>query len=295
MKIKIIICLLLIGVVTSTNANAWFFFFIPGSATRSISDAVTGAKGNICVKESAKEGDILTSPNGNTAKILSTSGTSSICKNPATPIRADIEFTFKFNSKAGIDIPEDYENVPLTDLERYNGNLLKVKSKSLKNSGFIVTSTTKRPDFDIKSWANNIDKYQQSNPNLLNAKTIAPEEITIKGMRALRFQVQGTLKGVFGDDITYLYTLIEGDNELVNITFYQPTAKFNLEEAEKISMSIQGLNQVTEIGSTQATVNKQAAEIKTKSDFDENIKKCSDIGFKPGTEAFGNCVLKLSK
>jgi hypothetical protein len=295
MRAKALICLLFLGTFFSSNANAWFFFFIPGSATRSISDAVTGAKGNICVKESAKEGDILTSPNGNTAKILSTSGTSSICKNPATPIRADIEFTFQFNSKAGIDIPDDYENVPLTDLERYNGNLLKAKSKSNKNTGFTVISTTKRPNFDIQTWANNIDRIQQSNPNLLNAKTIASEEITIKGMRALRFQVQGTLKGVFGDDITYLYTLIEGDNELVNITFYQPTAKFNLEEAGKISMSIQGLNQVTEIGSTQATSNNQTAEINTTSDFEENKKKCSDIGFKPGTEAFGNCVLKLSK
>ena len=29
--------------------------------------------------------------------------------------------------------------------------------------------------------------------------------------------------------------------------------------------------------------------------IDEGKKKCADLGFKAGTEAFGNCVLKLSK
>jgi hypothetical protein len=29
--------------------------------------------------------------------------------------------------------------------------------------------------------------------------------------------------------------------------------------------------------------------------FDDAKKKCADLGFKAGTEAFGNCVLRLSK
>ena len=227
MKPKFSLLLLVFGVFISLNANAWFFFFIPGSVTRAISDAITSSKGNICVKETAKEGDNLTSPNGNTARILSTSGTSSICKNPALPVRAEIEFTFKFNSKAGIDIPDDYENIVLTDLERYNGNLLKVRSKNSKNKGIIVTSTAKKQNFDISVWANNIEKTMLANPNLLNVKAVNPEQIKIKGMNAVRFQIQATLKGLFGDEITYLYTLIEGEDELVSINVYQPTALFN--------------------------------------------------------------------
>ena len=83
--------------LTALNANAWFIY-IPGSVTRAIGDAITGAKGDICVKDSYKVGDVITSPQtGNTAKILSLSGTSSICPNPANPIRADVEFTFNFS------------------------------------------------------------------------------------------------------------------------------------------------------------------------------------------------------
>ena len=83
------------GLAFSNSANAFFFFFLPGSATRAIADSITGAKGNICVKEGTQIGQILTSGNGNTAKVLSLSGTSSMCSNPAIPIRAELEFTYK--------------------------------------------------------------------------------------------------------------------------------------------------------------------------------------------------------
>ena len=78
--------------------------FIPGSVTQGISDAVTGAKGDICVGSTAKPGDVLTSPSGNTGRIKSTSGTSSMCRDARLPIRAEVEFTFSHKSNAGFDL-----------------------------------------------------------------------------------------------------------------------------------------------------------------------------------------------
>ena len=42
---KILITCIFLGF--TCHANAWFFFFLPGSATRAIGDAFTGAKGNM--------------------------------------------------------------------------------------------------------------------------------------------------------------------------------------------------------------------------------------------------------
>jgi len=126
--------LLFIGILCFyTNANALFFFFIPGSVTRGAADAITGAKGNICVREAAKVGDVVPSVAGNTMKILSLSGTSSMCSNPALPIRADVEFTFTFKSNAGVNLSDEYEAKTLTDFQRYNGTLLMAASKNTRN------------------------------------------------------------------------------------------------------------------------------------------------------------------
>lgn len=149
---KLSALLLVIGLGLSFNANAWFFFFLPGSASRAIGDAITGAKGDICVKDTYKEGDVINSPTTtNTAKILSLSGTSSICQNPATPIRADVEFTYNHSSKAGIDVPDDYDAQPIKDIERFDGRLLLAKSKSVSDKYIRISSLAKKPNLDMLS------------------------------------------------------------------------------------------------------------------------------------------------
>jgi hypothetical protein len=47
---KLSLLIFIAGLTVSFNANAWFFFFIPGSATRAIGDAITGAKGIFALK-----------------------------------------------------------------------------------------------------------------------------------------------------------------------------------------------------------------------------------------------------
>lgn len=241
------VILFVTGLMISTQANAWFFFFLPGSVTRSISDAITGARGNICVKDGTKVEDVITSPSGNTAKVVSVSGSSSNCQNPALPIRAELEFTYKFVSKAGIELSDDYEAKPITDLEKFNGSLLKAAAKSTPNQGVIVSAIGKSANRDLKSLASGIESSSLKNVNFKEVKSQNPESINIKGMPAIRWEIVASLKGLFGADVTYLYTIIEGGDEFVLINTYAPTSFFQRNKAElvKIAEGVTGLQLAT--------------------------------------------------
>ena len=79
---------IVLSALFSTSAHAWFFFFLPGSVTGAISDAITGSEGENCVGPNAKVGDNIHLPNGDIKSIKSLSGTSVRCTNPTHPIRA---------------------------------------------------------------------------------------------------------------------------------------------------------------------------------------------------------------
>jgi hypothetical protein len=235
---------LITGLAVTSSAHAWFFIFIPGSATRAISDSFTGAKGNICVKDGTRAGDVLTSGGGNTAKVLSVSGTSSICKNPATPIRAELEFTYNFASKSGIELSDDYEAKPITDLERFNGFVLKAISKNTKNQGVQVSSVAKKPNDDLQTRANSISENSLKNINFKEVRADNSEQIVINGTKAVRWEIIATLRGLFGQDVTYMYTLLEGDHELVLLNAYTPTSNYAARKAEfsKLAEGVRGLH-----------------------------------------------------
>jgi len=234
-----------------TNANAFFFFFIPGSATRGVSDAITGAKGNICVKEATKVGDVIPSLAGNTMKILSLSGTSSACANPALPIRADVEFTFAFKSNAGVNLSEDYEAKPTTDLQRYNGVLLMATSKTTRNKGVVINSREKKPTDDPNVLASNVEKLQIS--NLAEGVSKNAEQIKINGSNAWRFEVHGKTKGVFGNEMVYIITVLEGVNEIVVVNAYTQLSNYERDKVElqKVATEISGIGGIASPVTTQ--------------------------------------------
>lgn len=232
------------GLAVCTSAHAWFFFFIPGGLTRGISDAITGAKGNICVKEGAKAGDVLTSANGNTAKVLSVSGTSSICPTSELPIRAELQFSINYSSKAGIELPDDFESKPLNDVERFNGTLLKAASKSKSSVGVVVSSVVKRENMDLQTLANTIEGRSLKNPRFKEVRSQNPEQITVNGVSAVRWEIVATLKGIFGPDATYFHTLYAGDTEMLLVNIYSPTKAFAEHKAEyvKIAEAVRGIH-----------------------------------------------------
>jgi translation elongation factor EF-1beta len=223
-----------------TTANAWFFFFyLPGKATSKISDAITGSEGEHCVKAAATVGDILTSPSGNTATIKSLSGTSSRCRDPNLPIRALLVFNYSFSSKAGIDIPDGFEQKPLTDIQRFNGNLLKAENGKM---GFFVSAMPRDASTDSARIAQAIANRMMA--TLQEASTSNEEELTVNGMHALRFEVVGKTKALFHPRFTYVVTLLEAPSELVVINAWTPTGDYdkNKEVLRQLIYRVSGLN-----------------------------------------------------
>jgi hypothetical protein len=244
MKTTKLISLLLASILACvpTGANAFFFFFyIPGSVTGKISDALTGSEGDQCVKATAKVGDVIKSPNGNTATIKSLSGKSSRCRNPELPIRALLVFNYSFSSKAGIDVPDGFEQKPLTDIQRFNGNLLHAEN-SHNNTGFFVSSRGRDASTDSAGIAQAIATRMIG--TLEEAKTANEEELTVNGLRAFRFEVVGKLKVLFHPRRTYVVTLLEAPQELLVINAWTPTDDYdkNKEVLRQLVYRVSGLN-----------------------------------------------------
>lgn len=240
---------LTVSLLVSTSAHAWFFF-IPGAVTSKIGDALTGAEGENCVKEDAKVGDVIRSPNGNTAKIKSVSGTSSRCQNQQLPIRALIEYTFIFQTKAKINIPDDLEPKPLTDTEKFQGNFLKALN-AFNKTGLFVATRKRDTVPDLNALLRTIAEGQVK--RLDDATSGNDEQIQLNGMKVWRFEVTGKIKGIFGQRYTYLFTAIEGDEEYILITAWSPVddAAKAKETFGKIAESVSGIKTDPALASVQ--------------------------------------------
>jgi len=245
------LALVVTSLVASGPAQAWLFIFVPGSVTRGIRDAITGSEGENCVGTSAKVGDVLTSPTGNTAIVKSLSGTSSICQDPHLPIRARLEFKYSFSSKAGIELPNTFKAREITSFQRYNGMLLNVIDER-KRMGVVVTAVPRAPGTDGGVWAKNIASRMLASVD--GGKTSNEEELTINAMHAYRFQLEGKNKGMFGRSYTYVVTVLEGPKELIAVNANGPTGDF---EAEKetlrgFAFQVKGLD-AAEVQATPST------------------------------------------
>jgi len=218
----------------------WFIFPIPGQLVGKISDAFTGAEGEHCVPEIAKVGDVIPSPSGNSATIVSLSGKSNRCRNPQLPIRAKLQFNYSFSSKAGIEIPDGFEPKPLNDNQRFEGLIL-IADNPLGGTGMTVSARTRDnipdPAELLRFLANNLKA------TLDNAASGDVEQIEIDGMPAWRMEVTGKKRGFFGQRFTYMYTAIQGDKEVVVVNVYSLTDDYEKRKPglRKVSESIKGI------------------------------------------------------
>lgn len=226
----------------SSNANAWFFFFLPGSVTSKIADTVTGSEGDNCVGSTAKVGDIIGLPNGGTATIKSLSGTSSRCTQPERPIRALLDFsTPSFTSKAGINLPDEWKPTPLTDQQKFGGGLLMAKNSTVNDSGLYLGATKRKGAPDMMAVATN-SRSALAN-TVAESQQSEIEQITVNGMRAWRYEVTGKTRGLFGSKYTYLTTIMEGDQEIVTVRAWTPADTFEKqkESLKQLAGNISGI------------------------------------------------------
>jgi hypothetical protein len=246
---KIVLISALLCANQAKAANSFYSFLIDTAidtasavidANRNQSQYVP-SKANICISDNKSLDDIIESPSGNSAKVVSIIGTSPKCKNPLLPILAELEFTYSFSSKAGMSLSDEYEVKPLTDLQRFQGNLIFASSKLIKNKGLKIFYQAKKPSSDYLGVANSIEKVQSS--NLKDSSTLNPQKLTINGTNYVQFEVTGSLKGLFGSQMTYFVTVFEAKDEIVVINQYCPAEDFakTKPEFDQMIRSIKGI------------------------------------------------------
>jgi len=311
--------LFICGLGISFNANAWFFFFIPGSVTSAISDAITGSEGSNCVGQQVAVGGIVRLSNGGYARVKSLSGTSSRCPDPNMPIRAMLEpiplgekFTPPSGSNGAPILSQEINNRPLTTearLELSDDWVQKDIPEALQKRRMVLIAGNKKlgailylstaPQSELltgEKMAENLLKSQISKIDNPIASEIAA--LKINGANAWQFHVSGNLKtasvsAAAGTAVTYTDTLYEGDKEIVVLNTVSTTENYERLRPDLFAIE----NSLTGIVKNSRLTSSNKASIQAVSSrlMEQAKMKCVDLGFKSDTESFGQCVLKLSR
>jgi hypothetical protein len=241
----------------STSAHAWWFFFIPGAVVSGIGDAITGAEGAHCVGETAKVGDRIQLPNGSSMIVKSLSGTSSRCANPALPIRAKLEaeeptspmpvarsFSPSSSSTTAtmvgaettvrLELSDRWVRQQMSVIQRNTGTVLIANNVDLKST--LVVETIRRRDLgDVFAYVNRrrdqrvdmLDRWLDTGVAALN----------INGAPAWQFEVHG-IRRDSGDPASYMVTIIEGRDEVIEILAWTEAARFNQTQREALLLIV---------------------------------------------------------
>jgi hypothetical protein len=221
------------------GAHAMFFSFW----TERMPDGAAGATGELCVRSDSKVGDRFWSANGHVATVKSLVGTSSRCKNPAQPIRAQVELSPSgaFTAEAGINLPDGYTPQSLSDAQRLDGAIFSAVNKAT-DSGVFLASVQREAISNPGLYADWLRTVQSRKLHDVNQSEI--EQLEVNGLNGWRFQTTGTLRNFFETSYTYLMTVLEGNGEIVTVNVWTRTKVFEKQQDEfkQIAFKIVGLN-----------------------------------------------------
>lgn len=290
---KLSALLFIIGLGISFNANAWFFFFLP---TGAMMDAISGSEGANCVSEGVKVGDSVLL-NGVAMKVKSLSGTSMRCGDEKLPIRALLEIDnspqVSATTEAKIELPDTWENKTLTPAMKADAGVMFATNRAMNASLGLFALPKERISMpDLNDWAKLMMERQLSSVTDGNVSQIT--KLTINGAEVWQTEVTGTLKAGLKNKQTYLKTIYAGDKEVVMLNFDTPSDKYEVQKAEflRIANSVSGL--VARPKSIPSTTPQTPKAKSTSSSMESARQKCLDLGFKLGTESYGQCVLKIA-
>lgn len=241
----------------STSSMAWFFF-IPGSLTSAISDAITGEEGYHCVSRTTQVGDRIQTGSG-PGIVKSLSGESSRCAtNLNKPIRALLipaeglpanvakgadskpPAATKASSNAQLELSDDWQQRPLQAGQDPKVIVLFAVNKTTNTA--LTLGTIKRSELgDVAVFA----KTRQVGlaGNLNDAKLGSIESITVGQLPAWRYTVTGNSKRGNQSSWTYMVTIYEGRDEVIIVNTWTTSANFELQQAEmhKIENGLSGV------------------------------------------------------
>jgi hypothetical protein len=218
--------------ICCTSAQAWFFFFLPGSVTGKITDAITGAEGDHCVGAEAKVGSQIRLANGEIKIVKSISGTSSRCADAKHPIRAQLEtvnLTSNIgSSNIGFDLPlgvGGWTQRTIPESHKSNGVIF-LGSQPSTDAWLSVSSTPRIGKVDLMTLAT--DKLANFKNGMTNASESEIISSTINGIPVLRFNISGQLRTT-KNNLTYAWTVFDLENEVLIITTWIPTVNWLFE------------------------------------------------------------------
>ena len=228
---------------STSNANAFFFFFLPGSVTGKIADAFTGAEGDNCVGANVKVGDTIRLQNGSLTTVKSLPGTSSRCTNAETPIRALLgpssQTSAQNATQARIDLPEGWKPTPLTEAQRNDGAVLLAYNGSI-NTWFQVSTATRSKASDLAASIKSMKDAQLTRLKDPEATQTETTQLAIGNLPAWRFELGAKVNGI---PYSIMKTVLEGRDEIVVIECWTTTANFSQvkEGLAKIVESVTGI------------------------------------------------------
>jgi hypothetical protein len=231
------------------SAEAFFFIFIPGSAIDAIGDAITGATGDHCVKDSAVVGDKVKLSDGSVHEIQKLSGTSPRCQNSQLPIRALLGPAIAVDTSSaldraafGINLPTGWASVEMTPEIRAKGYLFQGINRTI-DAGLLVSFLARNKITNVEDFVQTRKLSQEA--NLRDANSSRTEKLKIQKHSAWQFYTTGiTPSGVnTGKAMMYQSTIIMGKTQIVEIKTwaYQAIFEVHKNELSAIGKAISGL------------------------------------------------------
>jgi len=222
-----------------TNANAFFFFFIPGSVVGKITDGITGSEGENCVSSDAKVGGQIRLSNGEIKTVKSLSGTSTRCADAQFPIRALLESSnlpiTPHVSSIGIDLPTGqggWVQRTTTALQKSQGTIF-FGSQPSTDSWLLVGSNPRNTNLELGVFAR--EKLAHYEKVMSETKSSEISRTVINGIPVLQFTVSGYLKAA-GTSITYSWTVFDLEKELLVVTTWTKTSNWETEKQSLIKI-----------------------------------------------------------
>ena len=142
---------------------------------------------------------------------------------------------------------------------------------------------------------------EESKNKLDNGSYNGPIYKRINGVETWQSQIEGNATGGSKNRLTFLQTFLQTEQEAVRIAVFGNADKYQQSQTDvdsALNMLVKAIGQdklngveVIPTSNTSLTNTQNAGKV----GLDEAKAKCKELGFKEQTEAFGKCVLRLSK
>lgn len=195
-----------------------------------------------CVGPDVRMGDNIVQPDGRITVIDTIYGSSDHCKSANFPVRvATVVATSPpelRTTNARIDVPDHWDQRPLTDVMKANGSVLFMYNKESRSG--LVLSTIKRDHVsDMTAFAES--RLRRQLGKLTDAQPGPITTMEVNGIPAWRFEVAGRTKS--GTMLKYMNTLFEGEEEAVVLSTWTTVEAYDgqRELLASISDSLSGV------------------------------------------------------